>query len=105
MFVWTSGFQNPLAHTHFNMFVDQWTSANESPELSAGQGGLSWGVSARGVWQTPPSEQNDRQVQKHYPAATTLRSVIRCVSLLQYQTNMIFSRRRLDTADKQMHWF
>ena len=32
MFVWTSGFQNPLAHTHFNMFVDEWTSANESPE-------------------------------------------------------------------------
>ena len=33
MFVWTSGFQNPLAHTHFNMFVDEWTSANESPDL------------------------------------------------------------------------
>ena len=32
MFVWTSGFHNPLAHTHFNMFVDEWTSANESPE-------------------------------------------------------------------------
>ena len=31
MFVWTSGFQNPLAHTHFNMFVDEWMSANESP--------------------------------------------------------------------------
>ena len=31
MFVWTSGFHNPLAHTHFNMFVDEWTSANESP--------------------------------------------------------------------------
>ena len=30
MFVWTSGFQYPLAHTHFNMFVDEWTSANES---------------------------------------------------------------------------
>ena len=31
MFVWTSGFHNPLAHTHFNMFVDEWTNANESP--------------------------------------------------------------------------
>ena len=31
MFVWMSGFYNPLAHTHFNMFVDEWTSANESP--------------------------------------------------------------------------
>ena len=33
MFVWMSGFPNPLAHTHFNMFVDKWTSANESPNL------------------------------------------------------------------------
>ena len=24
MFVWTSGFQNPLAHNQFNMFVDEW---------------------------------------------------------------------------------
>ena len=32
MFAWTSGFHNPLAHTHFNIFVDEWTSANESPE-------------------------------------------------------------------------
>ena len=32
MFVWTSGFHSPLAQTHFNMFVDEWTSANESPE-------------------------------------------------------------------------
>ena len=31
MFVWTSGFYNPLAHTHFNIFVDEWTSAKESP--------------------------------------------------------------------------
>ena len=31
MFVWMSGFHNPLAHTNFNMFVDEWTSANESP--------------------------------------------------------------------------
>ena len=23
MFVWTSGFHNPLVHTHFNMFVDE----------------------------------------------------------------------------------
>ena len=30
-FVWTSGFHNPLIHTDFNMFVDEWTSANESP--------------------------------------------------------------------------
>ena len=32
MVVWTSGFHNPLIHTDFNMFVDEWTSANESPE-------------------------------------------------------------------------
>ena len=32
MFVWTSGFQKSLAHTDFNMFVDEWTSANESPD-------------------------------------------------------------------------
>ena len=31
MFVWTSGSYNPLAQTHFNMFVDEWTNANESP--------------------------------------------------------------------------
>ena len=31
MFVWTSGFQKSLAHTDFNMFVDERTSANESP--------------------------------------------------------------------------
>ena len=31
MFVWMSGFQNLLIHTHFDMFVDEWTSANESP--------------------------------------------------------------------------
>ena len=37
MFVWTSGFQNPLAHTHFNMFVDEWTSANESLGLHQSQ--------------------------------------------------------------------
>ena len=29
MFVWTSGFQNPLVHTDFDMFVDEWTSVNE----------------------------------------------------------------------------
>ena len=34
MFVWTSGFQNLLAHTHFDMFVDEWTSANESPAIA-----------------------------------------------------------------------
>ena len=33
MFVWTSGFQNLLTHTHFDMFVDEWTSANESPVM------------------------------------------------------------------------
>ena len=31
MFVRMSGSYNPLAHTHFNMFVDEWTNANESP--------------------------------------------------------------------------
>ena len=31
MVVWMSGFHNPLVHTDFNMFVDEWTSANESP--------------------------------------------------------------------------
>ena len=30
MFLWTSGFHNPLDHTHFNMFVDEW-STNQSP--------------------------------------------------------------------------
>ena len=33
MFVWTSGFQKLLAHTDFNMFVDEWTSANESQSV------------------------------------------------------------------------
>ena len=28
MFVWTSGFQNSLVHTDFNMFVDEWMSVN-----------------------------------------------------------------------------
>ena len=32
MFVWMSGFQKSLEHTDFNMFVDEWTSANESPD-------------------------------------------------------------------------
>ena len=32
--MWTNGFHNPLAHTHFNMFVDKWTSANKSPDLT-----------------------------------------------------------------------
>ena len=31
MFVWTSGFHNPIIQTGFNMFVDEWMSANESP--------------------------------------------------------------------------
>ena len=31
MFLWTSGFQNPLVHTDFDMFVDELTSVNESP--------------------------------------------------------------------------
>ena len=33
MFVWMSGFQKSLAHTDFNMFVDEWMSANKSPEV------------------------------------------------------------------------
>ena len=33
MFVWTIGFHYPLAHPDFNMFVDQWTSAIESPGI------------------------------------------------------------------------
>ena len=36
MFVWMSGFQNSLAHTHFNMLVGEWTSATESPVVEAG---------------------------------------------------------------------
>ena len=36
MFVWTSGFHNPFDHTHFNMFVDEWMSSDESPELLYG---------------------------------------------------------------------
>ena len=49
MFVWTSGFQNPLAHTHFNMFVDgvltkalnlgQWNPKRGDPELKPGDHG------------------------------------------------------------------
>ena len=31
MFEWTSSFHYQLVHTDFNMFVDEWTSANESP--------------------------------------------------------------------------
>ena len=31
MFVWTSALQKLLVHTDFNMFVDEWMSANESP--------------------------------------------------------------------------
>ena len=27
MFVWTSGFQNPLVHNDFNMFVDELTKS------------------------------------------------------------------------------
>ena len=34
MFVCMSGFHNPLAHTHFNMFVDKWMSANESSDIT-----------------------------------------------------------------------
>ena len=34
IFVWMSGFQNPLAHSHFNMLVSEWTSANKSPGRS-----------------------------------------------------------------------
>ena len=34
MVVWTSGFHNPLIHTDFNMFVDEWMSANESPDFT-----------------------------------------------------------------------
>ena len=52
MFVWTSGFQKSLAHTDFNMFVDEWTSANESPTLS--RGSLSGGSLSRGVSQGDP---------------------------------------------------
>ena len=33
MFVWTVGFQNPLVHTDFNMFVDELTSVNEIPVI------------------------------------------------------------------------
>ena len=31
MFVWRNGFQKSLAQNEFNMFLDEWTSANESP--------------------------------------------------------------------------
>ena len=37
MFVWTSGFQKSLAHTDYNMFVDEWTSANESPGIDTNE--------------------------------------------------------------------
>ena len=35
LFVWMSGFQKSLAHTDVNMFVDEWTSANESPIINS----------------------------------------------------------------------
>ena len=33
MLVWMSAFQKSLAHTDFNMFVDEWMCADESPVL------------------------------------------------------------------------
>ena len=33
MFVWMSGFQKSLVHQDFDMFVDEWTSVNETPAL------------------------------------------------------------------------
>ena len=44
LFVWMSGFHDPLVHTDFNMFVDEWTSANESPavHLSCATTGKNW---------------------------------------------------------------
>ena len=53
MFVWTSGFQKLLALTDFNMFVDEWTSANES---------LAWGY-----W--PGSDYNENWGQVTFSAA------------------------------------
>ena len=35
MFVWTSGFQNPLVHTEFNMFVIEQTAINKIREMLA----------------------------------------------------------------------
>ena len=35
MFVWTSGFQKSLAHSDFNMFVDEWMSASKSLAVNA----------------------------------------------------------------------
>ena len=35
MFVWMNGFQNPLIYTDFNMFLDEYTSINEIPELAS----------------------------------------------------------------------
>ena len=34
MFMWMNSFQNPLVHTDFNMFVDEETCTNESPDIS-----------------------------------------------------------------------
>ena len=48
MFVWMSGFHNPLAHTHFNMFVDEWTSANESLGIAGPMSFLGVGVGMGG---------------------------------------------------------
>ena len=48
MFVWMSGFQKSLAHTDFNMFVDEWTSANESPAVCFDL--FEWQASWPGKW-------------------------------------------------------
>ena len=32
MFMWMSGFQNPLVHADFNMFMDEYASCNEIPD-------------------------------------------------------------------------
>ena len=34
MFVWVNGFQKSLVHQDFDMFVDEWTSVNETPVLN-----------------------------------------------------------------------
>ena len=52
MFVWTSDFHNPLAHTHFNMFVDKWTSADKSPDMSVAPPQVSLGLSM-GIYGPP----------------------------------------------------
>ena len=58
MFVWRSGFHSPLGYTHFNLFVDEWTNADESP------------TPGTGARDTPPRPRNrSRAWDQRYPTS------------------------------------